>query len=151
MRTAFLVLLTVVFAVPAAGQNDINEWRSALPGTWVQAGDTPELRLTIDTTAANDSLRLRLAGRHAPPSVQAETIVCRLDASNVQSLSLTVCPQTTLSRKAPPRDVKLRFQPRSKPERGLRQVVHRFTSDPQQSDDTLSVGSNERFRLVKQP
>lgn len=151
MRTVFLVLLTIVIAVPAAGQNDIDERRSALSGTWVQAGDAPELRLTIDTATATDTLRLRLTGRRAPPSVYAETIVCALGESKAQSLPLTVCPRTTLTRKAPPRDVTLRFQPRSKPERGLRQVTHRFTSDPRPKNDTLTVGSDERFRLVKQP
>lgn len=76
--------------------------------------------------------------------------MCALRWPTAQALSITSCPRTTLSRKAPPRDVTLRFPPRSKPERGLRQVTHRFTSDPRPSNDTLTADSDDRFRRIKQ-
>lgn len=150
MRTAFLLLLTTALALPGLGQSDVDEWRNALAGSWQQAGEAPELRLSIDTTTESDTLRLHLMRRKAPPGVHRETITCALHWPTANQISVTGCPQTTLSRKAPPRDTTLTFHPQSKEGRALRRVVQQFTSNAERRGDSLSVGTEERFQLVRQ-
>lgn len=151
MRTILLTLLIAVQALPALAQNDADEWRSFLAGSWTHADASPELYVEIDTTTGSDTLRLKLLGRYAPPGVNRETIECTLNWPRNRRFSLSECPQTTLVRTVPPRDSTLRFHPQSKEGRGLRRVVQQFTSNPERRNDTLTVGREERFRLVKQP
>lgn len=151
MRAVLLTLLTAVLALPAAAQSNVDEWRSALAGTWAETDDVPDLRLTVDTTAEADTLRLKVAGSHAPAGVDHETIVCTLRWPAARALLIRGCFRTTLSRKAPPRDVTLRFPPQSQAGRGLRDVTRRLVGNPERSGDSLTVGIEERFRLVKKP
>jgi hypothetical protein len=152
MRTVFLTLLTAALALPTLGQSDVDAWRSALAGSWQQVGDAPELRLVIDTTTTEaDTLRLHLMGQQAPPGVHRETITCTLHWPAANQLSVTDCPQTTLSRKAPPRDTTLTFHPQSNEGRALQRVAQQFTTNAKQSGDSLSVGTEERFHLVREP
>lgn len=146
-----LTLLSAPLALSALGQGNAAQRRSAVAGTWVHQDDPSELRLEIDTSATADTLRLILAGHHTSEGVHRETIVCVLDGFSSEPLSISYCPQTTLARKAPPRDSSLRLEPQSKAERGLRRIVEQFVETPVQSGDSLAVGAEERFWLVRQP
>lgn len=151
MRTVFLTLLTAALALPALGQEDVHQWRSTLAGVWQQAGDAPELRLTIDTTATTDALRLHLMGGQAPPGIHREIVACTLHWPAPNQISVTGCSQTTLSRKAPPRDTTLTFHPQSDEGRALRRRVQQLTGNAEQRGDSLSIGRKERFQLIRQP
>jgi hypothetical protein len=151
MRTLLLLLLTAAVALPAPGQSDIDEWRSALAGSWQSAGDAPALHLRIDTTTSTDTLHLHLMQHQAPPGVHRELITCTLHWRTANQIAVAGCPRTTLSRMAPPRDTTLTVHPQSKEGRALRQRVQRLTRNAEQHGDDLSIGEDERVQLVRDP
>ncbi len=147
MRTILLSVLVGLLVLPATAQDSANQ-DSVFEGTWTQETDDPELMLEIEPAFRADTLRLTLMGPHSPPAVERETIEC-LITDRPSRLEILTCPKTTLSRTSPPSQTTLYLPPESEAREGLQKVARKFADDVERKGNSLVVGSEERYRLVK--
>jgi hypothetical protein len=149
MRPLLLSLLVGALVLPAQAQDSVNQWRTFLEGTWAQDAENPEFVVEIEHAPAADTLYLRLMGSNASPLVHQETIECLLKPTASGQLAIQTCPSLTITRTAPPSETTLRLPPESEAREGLQQLAKTFAGEAARSNESLMVGTNQRYRLVK--
>jgi len=149
MRTFFLSLLAGLLVLPVHAQDAADQGQSFVEGTWAHANDDPDLMLEVTSSFRADTLRLTLMGAHAPPAVERETIECVIEGHSTGRLEIITCPQTTLSRTSPPSDTTLHFAPETDARQGLLVRAKQFAQNAERQGNSLVVGTEERYKLVK--
>lgn len=149
MRPILLSIFIGLLALPATAQDSATEEES-LEGTWSHESENPEVILEITSGISSDTLRLTLMGSQSPTLIERETIECLIGNSSSGRLEILVCPKTTLSRTSPLSQTTLDLPPESEAREGLQTLVQKITADIERNGNSLVLGSEKRYRLVKQ-
>lgn len=149
MRTLLLSILACFLVLPAIGQDSAQQLDSAFDGTWADANDDPQIMLEIESSFRADTLRLTLMGSHAPRAVEKEVIECLVEDHTSGRIEILTCPSTTLMRTSPPSDTTLHFSKETLAREGLVERARRFANDVERKGNSLVMGQQERYRLVR--
>jgi hypothetical protein len=149
MRASLFSILIGLLVLPATAQDSADQDHS-LEGIWSHESENPELTLEIASGISSDTLRLTLMGSHSPTLIERETIECLIANPSSGRLEILRCPKTTLSRTSPPSQTTLDLPPESEAREGLQTLVQKITAGIERSGNSLVLGSEEQYRLVKQ-